>query len=502
MSTDQITEISVFLVLFAIFAFLGFYASRWRKGNLADLGDWALAGRRLGPFLAWFLIGADLYTAYTFVAVPSGVFASGAIFFFAVPYVAVTFAIAMVTMPKLWIEARKHGYVTAADFVKHRFGTVLAILIALTGIVAELPYIALQIVGMTAVLTVMLQGLGANSSAIIEIALVLSFIVLALFTFTSGLRGATLTAVFKDILIFLTVIVVIIVVPAHFGGFAKAFAAKPAFSKLAPVAGSAYWTLWLGSALALFLYPHAVNGSLSASSEKKLRLSTALLPIYGVGLALLAMFGILIYAVGPAMAYLAKTPAATRGILVVPALIQYSLPPWFAGLAFLGIFIGGLVPASIMAMSQANLLVRNVFKEISPGMKPETEAKLAKIFSAVFKFVALGFVFIVPLTYAIQLQLLGGILILQTIAPVFMGLFLKRMNKYAMTAGWAIGLISGIYLVEYANHFGKLVTSFYKSPYGLLYIGLFSVTVNVAVAVIGSLIAYAARPHAAAAEAA
>ncbi len=495
MNANQTVEISVFLVLFAIFAFLGFYASRWRKGNLKDLGDWALAGRRLGPFLAWFLIGADLYTAYTFVAVPSGMFAAGPLFFFAVPYVAVTFAIAIITMPKLWVESRKHGFVTAADFVKHRFGPILAVLIALTGIVAELPYIALQIVGMTAVLTVMLQGVASDVVLLTEVSLVISFIVLALFTFTSGLRGATLTAVFKDVLIFITVISVIVIVPAHVGGFAKAFAAKPTFSTLSPLAGSAYWTLWLGSALALFLYPHAINGSLSASSEKKLRLSTALLPIYGVGLALLALFGVLVYAVAPAMAYLAKAPAATRGILVVPALIQYSMPPWFAGLAFLGIFIGGLVPASIMAMSQANLLVRNVLKEFVPGMKAETETKLAKVFSAVFKFVALGFVFIVPLTYAIQLQLLGGILILQTIAPVFMGLFVKRMNKYAMIAGWALGISTGVYLVEYVNHFQKLVTSFYKSPYGLLYIGLLSVAVNVAVACVGTLIAFAVNPR-------
>ena len=318
MNANQTVEISVFLVLFAIFAFLGFYASRWRKGNLKDLGDWALAGRRLGPFLAWFLIGADLYTAYTFVAVPSGMFAAGPLFFFAVPYVAVTFAIAIITMPKLWVESRKHGFVTAADFVKHRFGPILAVLIALTGIVAELPYIALQIVGMTAVLTVMLQGVASDVVLLTEVSLVISFIVLALFTFTSGLRGATLTAVFKDVLIFITVISVIVIVPAHVGGFAKAFAAKPTFSTLSPLAGSAYWTLWLGSALALFLYPHAINGSLSASSEKKLRLSTALLPIYGVGLALLALFGVLVYAVAPAMAYLAKAPAATRGILVVP----------------------------------------------------------------------------------------------------------------------------------------------------------------------------------------
>jgi len=76
-----------FWTVFALFVFLGFYGARWRRGNLAQLHEWALAGRRLGVFLAWFLIGADLYTAYTFVAVPSLEYAKGALAFFAVPYV-------------------------------------------------------------------------------------------------------------------------------------------------------------------------------------------------------------------------------------------------------------------------------------------------------------------------------------------------------------------------------------------------------------------------------
>jgi Na+/proline symporter len=87
--------------------FLGFYGSRWRRGDLNKIAEWALAGRRLGTFLAFLLVGADLYTAYTFVAVPSGVFAKGALYFFAVPYVGVTFAIALAFAPKLWELSRK-----------------------------------------------------------------------------------------------------------------------------------------------------------------------------------------------------------------------------------------------------------------------------------------------------------------------------------------------------------------------------------------------------------
>lgn len=278
---------ALFLALFVVFVALGFYGARWRRGDMSQLHEWALAGRRLGTFLVWFLIGADLYTAYTFVAVPSGMFASGALYFFAVPYVSITFAIAMLTMPRLWEWSRKHGYVTAADMVADRFSSkALAGLVAITGIIAELPYIALQIVGMQAVLTIMLYGLVKNVVEVSDIALTVSFIILAAFTFTSGLRGATLGAVLKDSLIFLSVIVLIIVVPLKYGGFATAFANAQAFAQqlaahkvawlttgitnLKPAASLAwggYATLWLGSAMALFLYPHAINAR-SARRER------------------------------------------------------------------------------------------------------------------------------------------------------------------------------------------------------------------------------------------
>ena len=126
--------LSVFVVLFAFFVGLGFWASRFRKGNLAELGEWSLAGRRLGVYLAWFLVGADLYTAYTFIAIPSALFANGTIYFFAVPYVGMAFGVAMITMPRLWKMSRKKDYVTAVDMVHDRYNSrTLTMLIAITG---------------------------------------------------------------------------------------------------------------------------------------------------------------------------------------------------------------------------------------------------------------------------------------------------------------------------------------------------------------------------------
>lgn len=484
-----------FVGLFVLFIVLGFYGKYWRRGDLNHVHEWSLAGRRLGTALVFFLIGADIYTAYTFVAIPSGVFAKGSLYFFAIPYVGLTFGVALVTMPRLWSLSREKGYITASDFVKDRFSSkILSILIAMTGIISLLPYIALQIVGMQSVLTVMLSGT-ANSHTVEEISLLIAFVILAAFTYTSGLRGATLTAVFKDILIWITVIALIVVVPLSIGGggggFATAFknVKNQTYITLSESLVPGYTTLVLGSALALYLYPHAINGVLSSESAQKLRTSTALLPLYGVGLAIMALMGILVYAVPSAMNFLSHFPESSRGILVVPSLILYTMPGWFSGIALLGIFVGGLVPAAIMAMSQASLLTRNIIKEIKPNMPASSEIRITKISSTAFKFVALGFVFIVPATYAISLQLLGGILIVQILPAVFFGLYVKSsLRKEPLIVGLLVGIFSGIYIVEYTNNFGALASSLFHTTFGSLYVAVIALVFNLIISFGGSAI--------------
>jgi solute:Na+ symporter, SSS family len=488
MTTIGFSTIIPFVGLFVLFIALGFYGKYWRRGNLNDANEWSLAGRKLGTTLVFFLIGADIYTAYSFVAVPSGVFAKGSLYFLSFP---LTFGVALVTMPRLWSLSKEKGYITASDFVKDRFGsTTLGILIAITGIVSLLPYIALQIVGMQSVLIVLLSDT-PNSQMVEEISLLVAFVILAAFTYTSGLRGATLTSVLKDVLIWITVIALIVVVPLSIkGGFGTAFMdVKPSYVTVPNSLVSGYATLLLGSALALYLYPHAITGVLSSESVHKLRRSTALLPLYGIGIAIMGIMGILVYAVPSAMNFLSHFPESSRGILVLPSLILSSMPPWFTGIALLGIFIGGLVPAAIMAMSQASLLTRNIIKEIRPNTSARSEIRIIKISSTVFKFVALGFVFTIPATYAISLQLLGGILITQILPAVFFGLYVKSLRKEPLIAGLLVGVFSGIFMVESTNHFGALTSSLFNIPiFGSLYIAVIALSFNLIISFGGSSI--------------
>jgi SSS family solute:Na+ symporter len=448
----------VFALLFCFITWLGFWAAHWRRGDLNQLHEWGLGGRRFGTLIAWFLIGGDLYTAYTFIAVPALAFGSGAIAFFAVPYTIIIYPILFIVYPRLWSVSHKHGYITAADFVRGRFGNRwLALAITLTGIVATMPYIALQLVG----LQVVIGGLGFIGEGWIgDVPLIVAFIILAAFTYSSGLRAPAAIAIVKDTLIYITAFAAVIVIPWQLGGFDKIFAAvPPAKLLLATPQGNttgaygAYATLALGSAFALFLYPHSLTGILSAKSGHTVRRNAALLPAYSFMLGLLALLGFMAIAVGvDQLPEFTAGFAAFKANFAVPALLLHSFPSWFVGVAFAAIGIGALVPAAIMSIAAANLFTRNIYKEFfTSNVSDRQEAQMAKWVSLVVKAGALIFILFVPTQYAIQLQLLGGIWIIQTLPAVLIGLYTRWLNPWALLIGWAVGTVMGTSMAASVN---------------------------------------------------
>jgi SSS family solute:Na+ symporter len=479
----------IFIALFGFVTILGFAASRWRAGDLTQLHEWGLGGRRFGSWIVWFLLGGDLYTAYTFVAVPAAVMAGGAAGFFAVPYTIFVYPIMFAVFPRLWAVCHAKGYVTAADFVRGRFGhRGLALAIALTGIVATMPYIALQLVG----IQVVLAGLGIEG----EWPLILAFVILALYTYSSGLRAPAMIAVVKDALIYITVIAAIIVIPQELGGFGHIFAvANPKTVLLAAStpgnlgAQSAYITLAIGSALALFLYPHAITGVLSSSTSTAIKRNAVALPAYSLALGFIALLGFMAVAAGvktnPIYAAQFKTYGAN---FAVPALFLSMFPKWFVGVAFAAIAIGALVPAAIMSIACANLFTRNIWREyIERDCAPARESQVAKIASLVVKLGALAFILKLH-DQAIQLQLLGGIIIIQTLPALLLGLYTRWLNPNALLIGWAFGIASGTYMAWTLN-FGKSVYALHILGVTVpCYAAFSSLLLNVAVSTALSLV--------------
>jgi SSS family solute:Na+ symporter len=430
-------ELTIVIVLFLLVTVLGFLASRWRRAeSLMHLDEWGLGGRSFGSWITWFLLGGDLYTAYTFVAVPALMFGAGAAGFFAVPYTIVIYPLVFLVVIRLWSVSHVRGFVTPADFVRSRFDSpTMALLVAITGIVATMPYIALQLVGIEAIL----KAMGVEG----DLPLIVAFIILAIYTYNSGLRAPALIAVVKDALIYLTIIVAVIVIPSKLGGW----------------------------------------GAIFGAAEE------SALPIYSLALGFIALLGFMAIAAG-------VTPIGTDGNTIVPVLFQQMFPSWFTGVAFAAIGIGALVPAAIMSIAAANLFTRNIYKEyLKKDATPQQEAKVAKIASLVVKLGAVLAILGLNPQFSIDLQLIGGVIILQTMPSVALGLYTRWLHRGGLIAGWFAGMATGILLVYNIpklnpdetvarEHFGG--SAFALSKFGFdtklaVYAGLIALLVNLVV---------------------
>lgn len=506
----------VFLFFFLVVTVMGFLAARWRKAETLDnLDEWGLGGRSFGTFIAWFLIGGDIYTAYTFIAVPATLYAGSVTGFFAVPYTIVLYPIIFIFLPRLWSVSHRRSYVTPADFVQGRFDSKpLSLAIAFTGILATLPYIALQLVGIQAVLDVI--GLGGGDDAgwfRKDLPLFIAFALLAAYTYSSGLRAPALIAFVKDTLIYLVIIVAVIYLPTQLGGWgnifdtaqnafdgfnadnADAIAAGDAQAKgLIPGTGAAQWayaSLSLGSALALFMYPHSITAVLSTKNRNIIRRNAALLPAYSFLLGLLALLGLAAIAAGIAV----ENPQ-----LAIPQLFEQEFSPWFAGVAFAAIAIGAFVPAAIMSIAAANLWTRNIYVAfINPEASDAQEARQSKLASLLVKFGALFFVLVLPKDFAINPQLLGGIWILQTLPAIVIGLYTRWFHRHALLIGWAVGMLWGT-IAAYEkpvvgkpdSHFGGSVGPLevfgVQLSDNLIYFGITALVLNLLLAVVLTLV--------------
>jgi solute:Na+ symporter, SSS family len=486
-STIQPVALAVFCGCFLLVTGAGFWAVRWRRSELTNLDEWGLAGRKFGGLVTWFLIGGDLYTAYTVIAVPAALFGAGAIGFFAIPYCIMSYPIMMLVLPPLWRICRSNGYITLADYVRGRYHSRwLSVAVAVTGILATMPYIALQLIGMREVIA----ALGVQG----EWPLIAAFVILAAYTYSSGLRAPALIAIVKDVMLYIMVLAAVLLIPARLGGYSHVFAVAsstlarhtpPASIILRPAQFTGYASLALGSALALMLYPHTITGTLSAGSDRVIRRNAALMPAYNLLLGLIALLGYVALAAGLHTA---------NSSSVVPLLLTSAFPSWFAGFCLAAIGIGALVPAAIMSIATANLFTRNLYGELlhrsffSTTMTGGQEATTAKLVSLAIKLGALAFVLLVRSQFAIELQLLGGIWILQVFPAVVGGLFTRFFYGPALLCGWLAGMTAGTAMAAslglrssiYPLHFAGNV-------YGV-YAALPALALNLLVAAIVSLL--------------
>ena len=425
------------------------------------------------------------------------------------PYTIIVYPMVFLVAPRLWSVSHRHGYVTPADFVRGRFGShSLALMVAITGIVATMPYIALQLVGIEAVLKAM--------GILGEWPIIIAFGILAAYTYQSGLRAPALIAFVKDSLIYLVVIVAVIYIPAKLGGFGDIFAAadkkfaasrraRPTACCSATPANLGYSTLAFGSALALFLYPHSVTGMLASRSRDTIKRNMAALPAYSLVLGLIALLGYMAIAAGIKPIVSGGKPDPNT---VVPLLFDKMFPDWFAGVAFAAIGIGALVPAAIMSIAAANLFTRNIYKEYLQPRRDAgaggalEQARLAGRQGRRGGRDPAARPAVLDRPAADRRRDHPADAAGDRVRPL-----LRCFHAWGLLAGWAVGLGAGLYMLyDTPNattgkaHFGGPQYALSKLGFGdtktTIYTGIVALALNIIVAVVVTLIVRATgRPY-------
>ena len=119
---------------------------------------------------------------------------------------------------------------------------------------------------------------------------------------------------------------------------------------------------------------------------------------------------------------------------------------------------------------------------------------MAKWVSLIVKLGALLFILFVPTQYAIYLQLLGGIWIIQTLPAVMLGAYTRWFDDWALLAGWVAGVVSGTAMAVAA----KLMPTYPLQLAGYSFPGysaLYTVILNLAVTVVLTLLIKAMNPR-------
>lgn len=462
-------DYALFFFLILTVIVVSFLGAKWRNADFSKISEWSIGGRKFGTIIIWFLMGGDIYTAYSLISIPGGSYGLGGFILYAAVYGTISYPFLYYVAPRLYLIAKKKGMITGGDYVKVRFESpVLALLVALTGILAMLPYIALQIVGIQYVLQAM--NFPVNESYVI------AFLIVAGFTIIAGLRGPALGAIIKDILIWIVIITITVVLFAHFNGFGTIFAnmsAEHLNFLIPPNLFIGYITLAFGNGIAWLLFPNLLTGIFSSKDAKTIKKNSILLPVYQLWLIFLAIFGLI--------ALSEKLVPSKVSSLAFPMVLTTYFPPTFVIVAFAAIIIGAMIPAAIQALAAANLITRNIYLEFfNKNANEKRQVMIARIFVLVMIVLSLVFA-ITPAASGLIFYLLtmSYAWLLQTLPAIILSLYWPKLDKYSVASGWAVGIAFTTYGLFTVNFSSSLL------PWlGYSYVGIVGLLLNLIVLLI------------------
>ena len=262
-----------------------------------NLEQWTVAGRGFGVIFVWLLMAGEVYTTFAFLGASGWAYSRGGPTLYVIAYVTLAYVISFFILPEIWEAGRKFTLHTESDFFQQRYGSKpLASLVAIVGVIFIVPYLQLQLTGLGIIVEV------ASFQAISRpLAMLIAFVIVAGFVFSSGIRAVAWVSVLKDSLMLIAAFSIGIGIPYHyFGGIRpmfKALTQAKAAHLTMPGSTSNMGHAWyistvLLTAFGFYMWPHAFGSVFTAKSGDTLRRNAVIMPLYTITLPLLFFVGL------------------------------------------------------------------------------------------------------------------------------------------------------------------------------------------------------------------
>lgn len=414
---------------------------RARHGHELSLEEWAVGGRSFGVIFVFLLLAGEIYTTFTFLGGSGFSYANGGPALYILAYGCLAYIMSYWLLPAVWRYAKRERLISQADFFARKYDSRrLGILVSLIGVLAMIPYLILQLKGMSIIVEETSYGAVGQTAAII-----VGTVVLTAYVMVSGIHGAAWTAVLKDVLILAVAIFLGIYLPWHYYGgigpmFSSLHAQNAQFLTLHTPALGVSWFIStvLLTAFGFYMWPHFFGATFSAKHERALRRNAVVFPLYQLVLLFIFFVG---------FAAVLKVPGlkGTDSDLALLRLSRDAFEPWFVGLIGATGMLTALVPGSMLLTTSATMLAKNVYAELRPGTSPETVMRLAQLLVPVLAVVTLFLTFGGGSTI-VALLLLGYAFVTQ----LFPALIASMLRRNPVTvSGAAAGMVVGVAVVSY-----------------------------------------------------
>lgn len=447
-----------------------------RRGKDMDLEQWTVGGRGFGPIIIMILLAGEIYSTSTFLGSSGWAYGIGGPALYGVAFAALGYLFSYWIYPAIWSYGNKHKLISQADFyVKKYKSPLLGVLVSLVGVLALVPFLVLQLKGLGIIVSTTSYGSISPTAAVW-----IGAIAVTVYVMISGIHGSVWTAVLKDIMIALVALFLGIYIPIHyFGGIQPMFeavnAVNPDFLTIPDMGMSATWFIStvILSTLGFYMWPQTFGSAYTAKNEKTFRKNAFILPLYGI-LSVGAIF------VG--YAAIIQVPGL-QGSDMDLALLKLSIAtfdPWFVGVIGAAGLLTALVPGSMILMSSATLLAKNVYQHFSPTATDKQITSIAKLLVPVLALIAVYFTLTGGNTI-VALLLMGYNMVTQ-LFPSFITSLMK--NNFVSKQGAASGIIAGLAVVAYTSITGATLGSLLPAlPQAIkdLNVGLVALFVNVLV---------------------